>query len=67
MEHWGLINFNFDVKNYNFNSIMSSIDQSINHLEAKLDAMVEEKNKADPNSENDPYMNNVLSLTRRIR
>lgn len=33
LEHWGLINFNFDVKNHNFNSITCSIDQSINNLE----------------------------------
>lgn len=33
LEHWGLINFNFDVKNHNFNSITCSIDQSINNFE----------------------------------
>lgn len=33
LEHWGLINFNFDVKNHNFNSITCSVDQSVDNLE----------------------------------
>lgn len=36
LEHWGLINFNFDVKNHNFNSITCTVDQSINNLEGNL-------------------------------
>lgn len=74
LEHWGLINFNFDVKNHNFNSITCSIDQSVNNLEgrifldlAKLDPLLKEKKRIDPNCENDHYMHTLMSLSRKIR
>ncbi len=67
LEHWGLINFNFDVKNHNFNSITSSIDQSINNFEVKIDPLLKEKRRIDPNSESDPYLHTLLSISRKIR
>ncbi len=36
LEHWGLVNFNFNVKNHNFNSITSSVDQNANNFEGTL-------------------------------
>ena len=33
LEHWGLVNFNFNVKNHNFNSITASLEQNANNFE----------------------------------
>jgi hypothetical protein len=62
-----LINFNFEPKNHNFNSITALGDNNLNHLEAKLDPVVKEKKRIDPSSENDPYFHTLMSLTRKIR
>lgn len=67
LEHWGLINFNFEPKNHNFDSIIATSEHNLNHLEAKLDPVVKEKKRVDPSSENDPYFHTLMSLTRKIR
>lgn len=74
LEHWGLINFNFDVKNHNFNSITCSIDQSVNNFEgrkssstAKIDPLLKEKKRVDPNCESDPYFHTLMSISRKLR
>lgn len=38
LEHWGLVNFNFNVKNHNFNSITASLEQNANNFEGTPDS-----------------------------
>lgn len=64
LEHWGLINFNYDPKKRDLGKVSSSYKGEIC---TKLDLLVKARESIDPNCSEDHYFHTFASLTRRIR
>jgi SWI/SNF related-matrix-associated actin-dependent regulator of chromatin subfamily C len=67
LEHWGLINFNYDPKKRDFTRVSSSYKETGGDIESKLDLLVKARESIDPQCNDDPYFHTFASLTRRIR
>lgn len=67
LEHWGLINFHFELKNHSFSGLSNPSSNGLYQLEAKCDNLVRERIEIDPDCDADNYFHTFASLTRRIR
>lgn len=67
LEHWGLINFNYDLKKSDFSKLTTSYRDASSEIENKLDLLVRAREAIDPDCKDDSYFHTFASLTRRIR
>jgi hypothetical protein len=66
LEHWGLINFNFDSWGHNYNTISSKSHQCPDPQGSKLDVLAQERalfEKSDP----DQYFDTIQSVSKKVR
>lgn len=69
LEHWGLINFNYDLKKSEMLSRggMSSYEGSFDEVDSKFDLLVRVREALDPGCKDDDYFHTFASITRKIR
>lgn len=69
LEHWGLINFNYDFKKSDMLSRggTTSYQGSFDEVDAKLDLLVRAREAVDPGCKEDDYFHTFASITRKIR
>ena len=67
LEHWGLINFNFDTNKRDYTKTSSYYLTNANTSESKFDMLVKAKQMFEGGSKDDKYFHTFASLTRRVR
>ena len=67
LEHWGLINFNYDIKKADLSKLVTPHDEIGSELESKLDLLVRAREAIDPDCKEDSYFHTFASLSRRLR
>lgn len=69
LEHWGLINFNYDFKKSDMlaRGGMTSYEGSFDEVDAKFDLLVRAKETIDTGCKDDDYFHTLASITRKIR
>jgi SWI/SNF related-matrix-associated actin-dependent regulator of chromatin subfamily C len=69
LEHWGLINFNYDLKKSEMliRGGMTSYEGSFEEIDTKFDLLVRNREAIDPGCKEDDYFHTFASITRKIR